>query len=634
MNDSFQFSFSPVQSFVSQARRTRDLWAGSYLLSYLSGQAMLAVEKAGGKVVFPDVTSDALLAAIRGQAAVTGTDHLIGSLPNRFTGRGDNPAALARTAADALVGSWRRLGQAVWTELAALPSFSAPFLGEVQRTLWERQIGSIWEIMWVVGDDGAVMERRKLCRLSPLASEPGERCTLCGEREVLSWGKDATWQEIREYWRVLARAVEERWGGKEIAADGSERLCAICTIKRIYPLIGQTALGWPVPRSYISYASTPYLAASDWLGKIENKREEPLLAHALHKVVEAAKAARAVSEHKDHASDSWNVFCHLDGNLYFSSGLAAWLQEHQDASSLALRDAITELRKNLAHLGLQSEPTPYYAVLLMDGDNMGALLARNKGAEANISRALARFSREVPALIRYHKGEAIYAGGDDVLALLPMDQALTCADQIRRSYLAVFAESLPGQKVSISAAVTYAHRRSPLRVVVRETHRLLDEVAKEQNGRDSFVLGIWRRNGPGPVVVRPWVDDASFRDWVIEIGQVVQAIAERQCSSKYLYQLSDLFEIIEPAHGEQRMEASLAYRLALAEFLDNREHELAGRNKAEVRALAEGIVGRLVAFAREARWQIEQEERKLCIGSVQGDALKLARFLAHQEVRG
>ena len=36
-------SIGPVQTFVAQARRTRDFWAGSFLLSWLSGQAMAAV---------------------------------------------------------------------------------------------------------------------------------------------------------------------------------------------------------------------------------------------------------------------------------------------------------------------------------------------------------------------------------------------------------------------------------------------------------------------------------------------------------------------------------------------------------------------------------------------------------------
>ena len=48
------FTLGPVQSFVGQARRTRDYWAGSFILAYLTGHAMAAVlEK--GKIIYPSV---------------------------------------------------------------------------------------------------------------------------------------------------------------------------------------------------------------------------------------------------------------------------------------------------------------------------------------------------------------------------------------------------------------------------------------------------------------------------------------------------------------------------------------------------------------------------------------------------
>lgn len=40
----FYFTLGPVQDFVSQARRTRDFWAGSFLLSWLSAVAMQSVK--------------------------------------------------------------------------------------------------------------------------------------------------------------------------------------------------------------------------------------------------------------------------------------------------------------------------------------------------------------------------------------------------------------------------------------------------------------------------------------------------------------------------------------------------------------------------------------------------------------
>ncbi|NMB85726.1 MAG: hypothetical protein GYA29_05710, partial [Methanothrix sp.] len=54
------FTIGPVQGFLAQARRTRDLWSGSFLLSYLSGCAMAEIinpdRKWDGKIIIPDVT--------------------------------------------------------------------------------------------------------------------------------------------------------------------------------------------------------------------------------------------------------------------------------------------------------------------------------------------------------------------------------------------------------------------------------------------------------------------------------------------------------------------------------------------------------------------------------------------------
>ncbi|MBC7288750.1 MAG: type III-B CRISPR-associated protein Cas10/Cmr2, partial [Armatimonadetes bacterium] len=52
-------SFGPVQEFVAEARKTRDLWAGSYLLSYLAAHAIRAVIENRGRLVLPAVTNEA-----------------------------------------------------------------------------------------------------------------------------------------------------------------------------------------------------------------------------------------------------------------------------------------------------------------------------------------------------------------------------------------------------------------------------------------------------------------------------------------------------------------------------------------------------------------------------------------------
>ena len=83
------FSLGPVQGFVAQARRTRDFWAGSFLLSYLSGRAMDHIIQNGGEVVFPSVkderrTRPHCRRPTHRNGSTVKDAPIIGSLPNRF----------------------------------------------------------------------------------------------------------------------------------------------------------------------------------------------------------------------------------------------------------------------------------------------------------------------------------------------------------------------------------------------------------------------------------------------------------------------------------------------------------------------------------------------------------------------
>src|SRR5690606_24276884 len=74
--------------------------------------------------------------------------------------------------------------------------------------------------------------------------------------------------------------------------------------------------------------------------------------------------------------------------------------------------------------GQLGSPPISYALLLADGDKLGELV-RALGGEP-VSRALAAFTSKAPELVTEHDGITIYAGGDDVLALLPIRRALGC----------------------------------------------------------------------------------------------------------------------------------------------------------------------------------------------------------------
>src|SRR5579875_2874024 len=57
-------SIGPVQPFIASARRTRDLWFGSYLLSELSRTVADTLMKHGGQLIFPAPSTKQDLAQI------------------------------------------------------------------------------------------------------------------------------------------------------------------------------------------------------------------------------------------------------------------------------------------------------------------------------------------------------------------------------------------------------------------------------------------------------------------------------------------------------------------------------------------------------------------------------------------
>ena len=75
-------SIGPVQGFVAQSRRTRDLWGSSYLLSFLVAHAMRGARISGGKIIQPVVDEDPLYRWVSGQR--DGNVPQLGSLPNHF----------------------------------------------------------------------------------------------------------------------------------------------------------------------------------------------------------------------------------------------------------------------------------------------------------------------------------------------------------------------------------------------------------------------------------------------------------------------------------------------------------------------------------------------------------------------
>ena len=97
-----------------------------------------------------------------------------------------------------------------------------------------------------------------------------------------------------------------------------------------------------------------------------------------------------------------------------------------------------------------------------------------------------------------HGGTLVYAGGDDVLALVPAKAATTCAadlrNEFRRDFNPQHGRILPGHATDVSCGIAIGHHRTPLQTLVREAQRL-EHVAKENYAKGAFTISVFKRSG-------------------------------------------------------------------------------------------------------------------------------------------
>ena len=279
----FHFTLGPVQGFVSQARRTRDFWAGSFILSWLSAVAMKEVEKQGGIVVFPK-PDKAFMDAIENG----GSGPKQGSIPNRFTANVSNEFDPRQVEA-AVQTAWKLLADKV------LEEDLQGTVNEKTRKIWKREISTFWDIEWAMvkeKDATNALDRLKNWRTHLPPDEPGVKCMMMDGWQELS-GEERPGVEPRDFWEGIRGS-----GNVGMTTDlrPGEMLCAIAFVKRRFARHfkhvsstiprGWAIKGWSLPNGV---PSVHYMAVAPWLAQLIGKaKEDRDVAEALWKFHEVA----------------------------------------------------------------------------------------------------------------------------------------------------------------------------------------------------------------------------------------------------------------------------------------------------------------------------------------------------------
>jgi CRISPR-associated protein Cmr2 len=382
---------------------------------------------------------------------------------------------------------------------------------------------------------------------------------------------------------------------------GNEHLSALALVKRLFPLLKPDALtraiGWvpdhafdPVTNTgslYLAEAqkalrnwpSTAFISAIPWIVRVGETNAEASEVFAQNQLEVLDQRAQAERPQYSRIQGIDNIlldvpmFSALDGTLHFSERLDK--RQYSEASARLvpiLRENISEFHKDLGQEKGRT-PTAFYAMLDMDGDHMGHVFSSSLNNARIGSTALLEFAAAVPGIIREHDGVTIYAGADDVNAMLPIDNAIACASAIRKKWQEVFDNLSFNPKLknppTLSGSIVFADYQNALDEVRRVAHTRLDQVAKDGCGRNALALAVMKSGGITAEWASQWEADGSSKtDQIMDLAQV---FCSGDVAKKFPYKIRSRFTEILEAKVEQDHLFSVAQigQILLKEFADS-----------------------------------------------------------------
>ncbi len=720
-----QMSVGPVQTFISEARRTQDLWMGSYLLSYLTwtGIKVIAEKYGPDAVLYPSLRGhpwvDQWLKSELGSlppSVFTG-DITIAATPNKFVALvpAQEVNDLAGAVAQAIRDTWWEIAEAVrqdfpggprngvwrdiwrrqveredWPEiywsLVLWPDVkSYPFQQSAQEALsrveaclgqqpLRRQRLELYERSWQQGTNigtfydalyellTSALDARKHSRDFLPAEEDGEKCTVSPSLSALRTAERQSREQVRRYWRTVAEQLKGQGRAHELAADGRERLSAIAAVKRFaqhgYFAQHQIQLYFP---STSRVAAVPF-----YRNLIEQLPDNAELQQALREHLasleqlaypkvsdDAAKRAlpglrKELEQLPTDLQRYAMAILRYDADVLYPERLEpeSLKREH----GLTARDAALQAQQTCRALrrAVGMAPPTYYAILLMDGDDMGKWLAgkhdkmpafrdamhpdilpkfgglvnasdwqemlgtpRTLAANlhASLSTALSTFAWRCVRWVveERHFGRVVYASGDDVLALLPLSEAIPAARELyalftgyaevkggdlkikddSNGFLEWDEENLlvPGPNITLSAGLAVVHHLYPLDAALAAA-REAEKAAKAVPGKAAIAVRVLKRSGETLTVRSRWKSMGSLFD------ELVGHFAEERLSSRFAYDLNERAPVVTALPADARKAAI---------------KQLVKRHKSDRLADSDGLVERLGEWAQALDDQTPRE---------------------------
>jgi len=560
-------SIGPVQDFIASARRTRDLWFGSHLLSEVSKAVAKMIEEEQGpdSLIFPSPGNS--------ESLVKGSEL---NVANVILAKVRDPERVFESA--------RQAAQARWQEFAgeALEKIRECGL-RVSADLWNSQVEDVIECYgaWIPLEGDYRQARKQVMRLLAARKQCRDFKPNAGRRGVPKSSLDGLRESVIEGKAgVKARA--------RLRIKEGEQLCAIGLTKRIAG--GEQA-----------FPSVSRVAAEPWVRAVSSdpRFREPW--ESLKKTCGELEKLGLVA--KVGGNESYRQSFPYEGTVLFRSRLKDILEEAEGCSDPALaEDLISRLHgllKKLQSPKAMGEPTPYLAILAADGDKMGRTISDIESAEGHrrFSKDLSGFAGAARKIVRESSGVCVYSGGDDVLAFLPVDSAISCARILREDFIERMGKwkDGSGKSPTLSVGVAIGHAMEDLGDLLKFA-REAESLAKNGNGvssagRDALAVVVRARGNDACSVRERWQAEDGMIPLDERLGLWAKLQADGCLPSKFAYELRQTAEFYKAPPGDEKAAKNLSDALKVETLRIFKRKDV--KLQSDEEELIAGLVGRM-----------------------------------------
>ncbi len=452
-------SVGPVQDFIAQARRTRDLWFGSHLLSEISRAVALSLSKEGAELIFPafDRGSAELLpcdgferpASLNDDADEDTSEDAEKVRGVWMTARDGKPPVNVSNKILALLPEGKDAAKCVKEARQAaknqLNSFAKPVserfgdaLAPGSDLIWEEQLDTALEY------SAAWMSMKGVDYKTARESLEQRLAGRKNLREFQAWTQQGTTARPKSSLDGARDSVLRESQPREGKGRDKYRVYSQYRISKGEQLdaLGLTKRAGGQPDQFVPIAR---VALASWICAAYQSN------HRVFANLEGAAHHHRLGRVQIGGRDWLRPFVY-DAQLFFESRWKAIAEEsasnHQDRVDL-YEDIQKHAGKALEQAGKSrlkaphgrevklGEPSPYVACLVADGDRVGGALDKMKTPKQHrtFSKHLADFAERARKIVEHdHKGVLIYAGGDDVLAFVCLADAVFCADKLQEAF--------------------------------------------------------------------------------------------------------------------------------------------------------------------------------------------------------